>query len=68
MKILADPLKNQAAGALFFVAATLAWYVCFIIMAAEMRMTLRLPVGDLSHFWSKTDVELAETESREHRD
>lgn len=31
-------------------------------MAAEMRMTLKLPVGDLSHFWPKSDIELAEME------
>jgi hypothetical protein len=37
-------------------------------MAGEMRITLRLPVGDLSHFWPKTDVELATAEEREHKD
>lgn len=30
-------------------------------MAAEMRMTIKLPVGDLSHLWP-ADVELAEME------
>ena len=29
----------------------------FIMMAAEMRLPIKLPVGDLSHFWPSTDVE-----------
>ena len=54
---------------MLFIVAALGWYMCFIIMAAEMRISLRLPVGDLSHFWPKTDVELAATEQqREHKD
>ncbi|KAK3331283.1 GPR1/FUN34/yaaH family-domain-containing protein [Apodospora peruviana] len=53
-------------GALLFVVAMLGWYMCFIIMAGEMRITLNLPVGDLSHFWPRTDVELAAAEH--HRD
>ncbi len=61
-------LSWQAGGALLFIVAILGWYMCFIIMAAEMRISLRLPVGDLSHFWPKTDVELAATEQREHKD
>ncbi|KAK0717332.1 GPR1/FUN34/yaaH family-domain-containing protein [Lasiosphaeria miniovina] len=56
---------QKAGGALLFVVATLGWYMCFIIMAGEMRITLNLPVGDLSHFWPRTDVELA---TAEHRD
>jgi hypothetical protein len=32
------------------------------MIAAEMRMTVNLPVGDLSHFWPSTDVELADME------
>ncbi|KAK3937584.1 GPR1/FUN34/yaaH family-domain-containing protein [Diplogelasinospora grovesii] len=61
---------QKAGGALLFVVAALGWYMCFIIMAGEMRMPLNLPVGDLSHFWPKTeDVELATTaEHREHKD
>ena len=30
----------------------------FVMMAAERRMAINLPVGDLSHFWPKTDVEM----------
>ncbi|KAK3367241.1 GPR1/FUN34/yaaH family-domain-containing protein [Lasiosphaeria ovina] len=56
---------QKAGGALLFVVAILGWYMCFIIMAGEMRITLNLPVGDLSHFWPRTDVELA---TAEHRD
>ncbi|KAA8630206.1 hypothetical protein SMACR_06852 [Sordaria macrospora] len=59
---------QKGGGALLFVVALLGWYMCFIIMAGEMRITLNLPVGDLSHFWPRTDVELATAENREHRD
>ncbi|KAK5656602.1 hypothetical protein OQA88_4581 [Cercophora sp. LCS_1] len=58
---------QKGGGALLFIVAVLGWYMCFIIMAGEMRITLNLPVGDLSHFWPKTDVELA-TQEREHKD
>ena len=34
-----------------------------VMMAAEMRVTVNLPVGDLSHFWRQTDVELAAMEN-----
>ena len=37
----------------------LGWYITFVMMAAEMRLTTRLPVGDLSHFWPRTDIEMA---------
>ncbi|AEO64908.1 uncharacterized protein THITE_2111295 [Thermothielavioides terrestris NRRL 8126] len=59
---------QKAGGALLFVVAALGWYMCFIIMAGEMRITLKLPVGDLSHFWPKTDVALAAAEQRERTD
>ncbi|GAB1312450.1 hypothetical protein MFIFM68171_02660 [Madurella fahalii] len=59
---------QKGGGALLFIVAALGWYMCFIIMAGEMRITLKLPVGDLSQFWPKTDVELAVAEHREHRD
>jgi hypothetical protein len=50
-----------------FIVAILGWYMLFVIMAAEMRWSVNLPVGDLSHYWRKTDVELAvmENEKRE---
>lgn len=35
----------------------------FVIMAAEMRWSVNLPVWDLSHYWHKTDVELAAMEN-----
>ncbi|KAI1499269.1 GPR1/FUN34/yaaH family-domain-containing protein [Biscogniauxia marginata] len=56
---------QKTGGALLFVVAALGWYMCFIIMAGEMRITLKLPVGDLSRFWPRTDVELA---AAGHRD
>ncbi|KAH6855381.1 GPR1/FUN34/yaaH family-domain-containing protein [Chaetomium sp. MPI-CAGE-AT-0009] len=59
---------QKGGGALLFIVATLGWYMCFIIMAGEMRITLNLPVGDLSHLWPRTDVDLAATERREHKD
>lgn len=47
-------------------------------MAGEMRITLKLPVGDLSRFWPRTDIPLAAAPAtssapapapaREHRD
>lgn len=54
---------SQAGGALLFVVAMLGWYMLVVIMAAEMRWSVNLPVGDLSHFWAKTDVELAAMEN-----
>ncbi|KAH8701345.1 GPR1/FUN34/yaaH family-domain-containing protein [Phaeosphaeriaceae sp. PMI808] len=64
----AKALKLQkAGGALLFIVALLGWYMLFVIMSAEMRWSVSLPVGDLSHYWRKTDVELAEMES-EKRD
>ncbi|KAI0190716.1 GPR1/FUN34/yaaH family-domain-containing protein [Xylaria flabelliformis] len=48
-----------AGGALLFVVAALGWYMTFIIMAGEMRITLNLPVGDLSRFWPRTDIPIA---------
>ena len=41
-----------------FVVGLLGWYMTFVMMAAEMRLAINLPVGDLSHFWPRTDVEM----------
>ncbi|KAI0835185.1 GPR1/FUN34/yaaH family-domain-containing protein [Hypoxylon sp. FL0890] len=57
---------QKAGGALLFVVAALGWYMCVIIMAGEMRITLNLPLGDLSRFWPSTDVDLAAAAA--HRD
>jgi hypothetical protein len=35
------------------------------MMAAEMRLSIKLPVGDLSRFWPPTDVDLADLEKQE---
>ena len=35
---------------------TSARYAVFLIMSYEMRSPLKLPAGDLSRFWPKTDV------------
>lgn len=34
----------------------------FVMMAAEMRLAINLPVGDLSRFWPRTDVEMGKAE------
>ncbi|KAL6246004.1 hypothetical protein RBB50_007157 [Rhinocladiella similis] len=49
-------------GALLFIVGCLGWYMCFVMMAAEMRLAITLPVGDLSHFWPRTDVEMGKAE------
>ncbi len=49
---------NQAGGALLLVVGLLGWYMTFVMMSAEMRLAINLPVGDLSHFWPRTDVEM----------
>ncbi|KAH7115250.1 plasma membrane ammonium transporter [Dendryphion nanum] len=60
--------KLQKAGAaLLFIVALLGWYMIVVMMAAEMRWSVSLPVGDLSHYWARTDVELAAMEA-EKRD
>ncbi|KAK5089407.1 hypothetical protein LTR70_006699 [Exophiala xenobiotica] len=50
---------QKAGGALLFIVGLLGWYMTFVMMAAEMRLAIKLPVGDLSHFWPRTDVEMA---------
>lgn len=47
---------------MIFVVAILGWYATFIIMAAEMRVPINLPMGDLSRFWPSTDVDIAQVE------
>ena len=54
----------QTGGALLFIVAILGWYMCFVIMAAEMRFGINFPVGDLSHFWPSTDVQLSDAEKQ----
>jgi len=56
---------QHAGGALYFIVAILGWYVTFVMMAIEMRLSIKLPVGDLSHFWPRTDVDLADLEKQD---
>lgn len=42
--------------------ACLGWYMTFVIMAAEMRLGVNLPVGDLSHFWPNSNVPITDVE------
>ncbi|KAJ3579344.1 hypothetical protein NPX13_g1223 [Xylaria arbuscula] len=54
----AGAMMYQKAGAsLLFVDGILGWYACFGMMAAEMRLPLNLPFGDLSRFWSSNNAE-----------
>lgn len=56
--------KLQTAGAaMLFIVAMLGWYMTFVIMAAELRMSVKFPVGDLSHFWKKKELTLAGAEN-----
>ncbi|TKA72328.1 hypothetical protein B0A55_06753 [Friedmanniomyces simplex] len=55
---------QKTGGACLFIVAALGWYMTFVIMAAEMRMGINFPVGDLSHFWPSTDVTLSEAEKQ----
>jgi hypothetical protein len=41
-----------------------SWYMTFVMMAAEMRLGIDFPVGDLSHFWPRTDVTLGDAEKQ----
>jgi hypothetical protein len=51
-----------------FVVGFLGWYMLFVMMAAEMRWRVCPPVGDLSHYWSSTDVEIAAMENEKKED
>jgi len=53
---------QTAGGALLFIVGLLGWYMTFVIMAAEMRLGVNFPVGDLSHFWPSTDITLSQAE------
>lgn len=44
---------------MLFVVAALGWYMSFVIMAAEMQLPVKLPVGDLSRFWPSANREVA---------
>ena len=56
---------QKTGGALLFIVGCLGWYMTFVMMAAEMRLTISLPVGDLSHLWPRTDLEMGTTEKKE---
>ena len=56
---------QKTGGALLFIVGLLGWYMTFVIMAAEMRLGIPLPVGDLSHFWPKTDVDIEEANRKD---
>ncbi|KAK5725924.1 hypothetical protein LTR15_004114 [Elasticomyces elasticus] len=55
---------QKTGGALLFIVAALGWYMTFVIMAAEMRLPINFPVGDLSHFWPSTDTPLSDAEKQ----
>ncbi|TVY48318.1 Protein alcS [Lachnellula occidentalis] len=59
-------IKLQKAGAgMFFAVALLGYYMTVAMIAAELQIPLKLPVGDLSYLWPKSDVESAELEKAE---
>jgi len=60
-------VNEQTGGALSFVVAILGWYVTIVMICAELRITVKLPVGDLSHLWPDSDKTMAEME-REGKD
>lgn len=60
--VLTQSVTPQAGGALLFIVGCLGWYMTFVMMAAEMRLAITLPVGDLSHFWPRTDIEMGKAE------
>jgi len=53
---------QKSGGACMFVVGILGWYMTFVMMAAEMRVTTRLPVGDLSHLWPASDNAISDVE------
>ncbi|CAG8979934.1 hypothetical protein HYALB_00013518 [Hymenoscyphus albidus] len=53
---------QKAGAAIFFLVALLGYYITVVMIAAEVRITVNLPVGDLSHLWPKEGEELAEME------
>ncbi|KAK0099401.1 hypothetical protein ONS96_008428 [Cadophora gregata f. sp. sojae] len=55
---------QKTGGAIFFILAVLGYYITVVMIAAEMRITVQLPVGDLSHYWPKSD-DLADMEKNE---
>lgn len=55
---------QKTGGALFFILALLGYYITVVMIAAEMRMTVNLPVGDLSHFWPQ-NTDLADMEKQD---
>jgi uncharacterized protein len=46
-----------------FIVALLGWYSTIAMMYAELRISVKLPVGDLSHLWP-SDGNLAEMERK----
>ena len=40
---------------MLFIVGLLGWYMTFVMMSAEMGLSINLPVGDLSHFWIKKE-------------
>ncbi|TVY28352.1 Protein alcS [Lachnellula hyalina] len=56
---------QKAGAAIFFVVALLGYYMTVAMIAAEMQIPLKFPVGDLSYLWPKSDIESAEVDKAE---
>lgn len=64
-----DNLRTiQAGGWILFFVGLLGWYMTVVIMAGEMAFPVKLPCGDLSHFWPQPKSANADVEQGEKRD
>ncbi|TVY14138.1 Protein alcS [Lachnellula arida] len=54
---------QKAGAAIFFAVALLGYYMTVAMIAAEMQIPLKFPVGDLSYLWPKPDIESAAAET-----
>ncbi|KAI1610139.1 GPR1/FUN34/yaaH family-domain-containing protein [Exophiala viscosa] len=53
-------ILQKAGGGMILVTGFLSWYMTVVMMAAEMQFPIRLPVGDLNHFWDKAEPRTGE--------
>ncbi|KAL6157559.1 hypothetical protein ACJQWK_06327 [Exserohilum turcicum] len=59
-------MLQKMGGAILFVIAVLGWYILVAIMLVEMGWSITLPLGDLSRYWEKRDVELGAVETEKN--
>ncbi|KAI3317344.1 GPR1/FUN34/yaaH family-domain-containing protein [Xylariaceae sp. AK1471] len=56
-ELAAVPYLHKTAGVLLFIGSAIGWYITVSIMAAEMRLPISLPVGDLNQYWLKKNTD-----------